>query len=57
MKRFIALCALMVIALTSYAQGSSKLYFKGIPVEGQVMISYRNTQNENAKIQNDLGDI
>jgi hypothetical protein len=25
--------------------------------EGMVMICYRNTQNEQAKIQNDLGDI
>ena len=36
MKRFIALCAFLTIALTSYAQGSSKLYFKGIPVEGSM---------------------
>ena len=37
MKRLTALFALMVIALTSYAQSNSEhLTFKGIPIEGSM---------------------
>ena len=64
MRRFIALCALMVIALTSYAQGSSKLYFKGIPVEGSMAefcqklrakgLKYVNSNNSAALFEGDF---
>jgi hypothetical protein len=36
MRKLIALFAFVVIALTSYAQSGSKLYFKGIPIEGSL---------------------
>jgi hypothetical protein len=64
MRKFIALFAFIVIALTSYAQGSSKLYFKGIPVDGSLTefcqklkakgLTYVNSNNSEALFEGDF---
>lgn len=64
MRKLITLVAFMVIALTSYAQGSSKLYFKGIPVDGSLTefcqklrakgLKYVNSNNSSALFEGDF---
>jgi hypothetical protein len=64
MRKLITLVAFMVIALTSYAQGSSKLYFKGIPVDGSLTefcqklkakgLTYVNSNNSEALFEGDF---
>ena len=65
MKRLLALFAFMVIALTSYAQGSSELLaFKGIPIDGSLTafcqklkakgLTYVNSNNSEALFEGDF---